>query len=66
MGRHKLSVIGVTTVPLLAQVVTNTSSPKPLRICIDASQAVDSDLNGRLRAAGQKIFTATTVMEPDS
>lgn len=27
------------------------------------SQALSSDLNGRLRAAGQKIFTATTVME---
>lgn len=27
------------------------------------SQALASDLNGRLRAAGQKIFTATTVME---
>ena len=41
---QKLSVIGVTTAPLLAQ-------------------ALASDLNGRLRAAGQKIFTATTVME---
>ncbi len=29
-----------------------------------ALQALSSDLNGRLRAAGQKIFTATTVMEP--
>jgi len=43
-AEQKLSVIGVTTVPLLAQ-------------------ASASDLNGRLRAAGQKIFTATTVME---
>ncbi|CAE7752342.1 unnamed protein product [Symbiodinium pilosum] len=43
-AEQKLSVIGVTTVPLLAQ-------------------AAASDLNGRLRAAGQKIFTATTVME---